>query len=125
MTPRELAALQAARPEVSVTADPIEGRTDLVRMRMKATGGCPYLARALDGTASCTVHAVRPYQCRRFMCGRPDPSTEPFEVSGPMGCRNLSDRIESSYQFAAFYRTNQRHAQRDWAEPMGWQKRSL
>lgn len=119
VTPQELAAMQAARPEVSVQSEPIDGRPGFVRLI--TIGGCPYLTRELDGKATCTIHAARPYQCRRFICGRPDPDTEPFEIGGPLGCRNLSDRLESSYQFAAFYESNQRRAQK-YAREMGWTK---
>ena len=109
--------MHAARPSVPMTLEPVAGTSAFVRL--KTVGGCPFLARELDGTASCTIHEARPYQCRRFMCGRPDPDAEPFEMGGPLGCRNLSDRLDSSYQFAAFYRTNQRHAQKV-AVTMGW-----
>ncbi len=111
--------MHAARPDVPMTLEPIAGTS---AVRFLTVGGCPFLARELDGKATCTIHAARPFACRRFMCGRPDPETEPFEMGGPLGCRNLSDRLESSYHFAAFYRTNQRHAQREWAESHGWTK---
>jgi hypothetical protein len=119
VTPQELAAMQAARPEVSVTVEPTPGHPAF--LTLKTLGGCPYLQRELDGKASCSIHDARPYQCRRFICGRPDPDTEPFEMGGPLGCRNLSDRLEQGYQFAAFYASNQRRAM-VWAKSHGWPK---
>lgn len=119
LTVSEGAALQAA------TSKPLLFNTREARdgwLRLTADGACPLLQREADGSATCTAWESRPYQCRRFMCGRPDPSTEPYEIGGPMGCKNLSDRIDQSLHFAEFYRTNQRHAQREWAIHHGWHK---
>lgn len=115
---QELEAMRAARPEVPIAVEGMPGHPNLVRLI--APKGCPYLGRQLDGRSTCTVYKVRPYNCRRFMCGRTDVSKEPFRVGGPLGCRNLSERLQTGYQFAAFYRSNQRRAQRLWAEDMGW-----
>lgn len=70
----------------------------------------------------CTVYAVRPYNCRRFSCSRPDPKTEPFESGGPMGCYNLSERVDESLRFMNWYRGYQRRAQREWGDSHGWHK---
>lgn len=85
---------------------------------------CPLLSRDSNGRATCTIHSVRPYNCRRFMCGRPDPSTEPYESepldvdNGRLGCANLSDRL-ADRKFRRFYAQMQRKAQR-WALKHGW-----
>lgn len=87
---------------------------------------CPLLTTDDQGRAACSVWAVRPYNCRRFLCGRVDVTQELFEPEpslpelGRLGCRNLSDRLGQSLRFREHYRTCQRHAQREWAESHGW-----
>lgn len=67
----------------------------------------------------CSVHEVRPYNCRRFACLRPDPANEPFEPNhGKYGCRNVDDRIDDR-QTRRFMEKMQRRAQR-WAREHGW-----
>jgi len=78
---------------------------------------CPFLADNL-----CTVHAVRPYNCRRFMCGRVDVHSESFESGGPLGCFNLSDRINTSLRWMNWYQSRERAAQKEWAKDHGWGK---
>lgn len=70
---------------------------------------------------TCTVYEVRPYNCRRFGCMRPDPKTEPFEESpkGILGCANLGDRIRMSRVARRMGELMQRKAQR-WARRHGW-----
>jgi hypothetical protein len=81
----------------SVTATPIlwSPLDDSRFVAMQGAGTCPLLTTQ-DGQASCSVYEVRPYNCRRFGCFRPDPATEPLEPGGPMGCYNASDRAEQS-----------------------------
>lgn len=67
----------------------------------------------------CQVYEARPYSCRRFACLRPDPKIEPFEIGGPLGCKNLSDRIATSRTALRFARKIQRKGQR-WARRHGW-----
>lgn len=119
LTLSEGAALQAATPKALLfnTSEASKGW-----LRLQAEGACPLLERDAAGKASCSAWKARPYQCRRFVCGRPDPTTEPYELGGPMGCKNLSDRIKQSLDFAEFYRANQRRAQRAWAESHGWNR---
>lgn len=93
-------------------------------LRLRRDGACPALRRELDGSASCTVWEARPYQCRRFQCGRPDPTTEPYEIGGPLGCYNLSDRLRTSLDFAMAHAANQRRAQ-PWALTHGWTRGQL
>lgn len=91
-------------------------------VRVLTPAGCPFLDRELDGKAVCAIYEARPYTCRRFQCLRPDPSTEAFEPGGPMGCRNLSDRLDQSLHALEFFRSNQRRAQREWADSHGWHR---
>jgi Fe-S-cluster containining protein len=114
----ELRAMREARPEVQphVAAHP-----DARFARVLTPGGCPYLEREIDGTATCSIHASRPYNCRRFQCLRPDPATEPYETGGHLGCRNLSDRLDQSQHALHFYAANQRRAA-VWARAHGWDK---
>lgn len=78
-------------------------------------GPCPFLA----GTA-CIIYNTRPYNCRRFICGRVDPTQESFE-EGPDGCFNLSDRTATSARFEEFAAATQRRAQK-WALENGWKR---
>lgn len=64
---------------------------------------------------SCLVYAVRPYQCRRFACMRPNVKTEPFEADGG----NLMKRVAQSRVALRLARKIQRKAQR-WALQHGW-----
>lgn len=90
-------------------------------VEVRTPNGCPFLTREISGQAACSIYEARPFQCRRFMCLRPDPTTEPFEVGGPLGCRNLSDRLDDSQHAMTFYQSHQRRAQK-WARTMGWSK---
>jgi Fe-S-cluster containining protein len=40
------------------------------------TGPCPFHFRDKHGRAGCAVYEARPYNCRRYMCGRPTCETE-------------------------------------------------
>jgi len=88
-----------------------------------AAAPCPFLK-----SDKCSVHAKRPYNCRRFACGRVDTTAEAFESEpcipqlGMSGSRNLSERLDQSLRFKEWYRTQQRHAQRDWADAHGWRR---
>lgn len=70
----------------------------------------------------CSVHPIRPYNCRRFICGRVDVHSEPYEQGGPNGCYNLSDRLAQSERFRHHAETTQRKAQ-PWALEHGWRRR--
>lgn len=80
------------------------------------TGPCPLFV-----FKTCLVYEHRPYSCRRFACMRPDPKTEPFEVGGPFGCKNLSDRIATSRAALRRARHIEKRAQR-WANQHGWKE---
>lgn len=114
MTHAERAEIEAAVPTAPLLWAP---HADPRFIQLLAPGGCPLLR--MDGTqAVCTVHAVRPYNCRTFMCGRVS-LDEKFDASGPMGCRNLSDRLEQSLDAQCAYDASIRRA-RVWGLAHGW-----
>lgn len=86
-------------------------------------GPCPFLA----GKAECTVHDIRPYNCRRFGCLRPDPASEPLKMAplspvllyGTIGCSNLRERLMQSRVARRIYALLQRKGMR-WALQHGW-----
>ena len=92
---------------------------------MKA-GPCPFL-KFSSGVAECSVHTIRPYNCRRFGCQRPDPAREPYRGAplnpgvefGGIGCANLRVRLIQSRVARRVYGRMQRKAQA-WAYKMGW-----
>lgn len=103
MTAQELGEVMGARPEV------------VIRYRMRPDGlvdlqarPCPYL----DGSR-CSVYVVRPYNCRRFSCGRLDTTVEPFTE---MGWRERA-RVDRPYRRQLVQ--IQRKAQK-WALKHGW-----
>ncbi len=63
----------------------------------------------------CLVYAVRPYNCRRFGCLRPDVQAEPFEMDGG----NLMARVRVSRVARRMAERMQRKAQ-VWGRKMGW-----
>lgn len=75
----------------------------------------------------CLVYEVRPYNCRRFACMRPDPAAEPLKLTAPnpvlafstFGCDNLAHRLLESRVARRLYEGMQRKAQR-WARKHGW-----
>ena len=119
MTPLEAAELGKARPDANLKFYYHADR----RFVFLLGKPCPLLA--WEGKkAVCTVHAVRPYNCRRFGCFRPDPTTEPYEPeavdydNARLGCANLSDRL-SNRAVRRAYALLQRKAQK-WALRHGW-----
>lgn len=102
MTPQERTAIEQAstRPlSWSPDADP--------RFVRLSAGPCPLL----DPSGLCSVYEVRPFNCRRYLCGRE--GHQPFVNTG-VPVRVLLDR-----DFRRQYERNQRKAQR-WALTMGW-----
>ena len=89
-------------------------------------GPCPML-EYVGGLPTCSVHPVRPYNCRRFGCMRPVPKLEPLQMAplspvlkyGNIGCVNLRERLLQSRIARRLYAKMQRHAQR-WALKHGW-----
>ena len=84
---------------------------------------CPFL----EGQNTCLVHDVRPFNCRRFGCLRPDPTAEPLVMApasswlqyGRVGCSNLRERLIQSRVARRLYARLQRKGQR-WARAHGW-----
>jgi len=68
---------------------------------------------------TCIVYESRPYNCRRFGCMRPDPKTEPFELGGELGCKNLEDRVTASKVARRLAQKIQRKAFA-WGGAHGW-----
>lgn len=106
MTKDEAAAIVHAAPSTIAMSfrDVGEG---FVALKAKP---CPLFA-----FSRCLVYDVRPYNCRRFGCMRPDVTVEPFEVDGG----NMLKRVNESRVALRMAKTMQRHAQR-WARKMGW-----
>jgi Fe-S-cluster containining protein len=73
----------------------------------------------------CLVYEVRPYNCRRFACLRPNPKTEPLELvdndeaRNPTGCENADARFITSRVARRVLVRIQRKAQ-VWARQHGW-----
>lgn len=121
MTTQERDVLLERRPDLR---GHFEAFGTFVALRAKP---CPLLAQDAQGLATCTVHDIRPYNCRRFGCYRPDPTVEPYEGEPfdldrtRLGCANLSDRIALSRPVRRDYARRQRKAQR-WAMAHGWRE---
>lgn len=88
------------------------------RFRIMELHPCPFLS----DQNLCLVHEIRPYNCRRFMCGRVNVARESYEVDTFGSCLNLADRMETSQRFAHFYNTAERKHQKEWAAKMGWKR---
>lgn len=110
MTVQERDVLMPAVPHGARLAWAPEPDPRLVRLLTPQ--GCLLLARDADGQAVCTVHAVRPYQCRRFMCGR-DSCDEPVEIAA------VPAKVLQSRDLRRQYARNQNRAQ-VWALDHGW-----
>lgn len=78
---------------------------------------CPFLAGNI-----CLVHEIRPYNCRRFMCGRVDVQQESLEMNPEGQCYNSGDRIRTSLRFFEYSKAHERRAQKEWAVDHGWKK---
>ncbi len=105
MTTREGALLMATAPTVPVAFRKMQD--GFVALKAQP---CPFYA-----DHRCTVYEVRPYNCRRFGCMRPDVHAEPFDVEGS----NLRDRVQTSRVAWRLAKKMQRQAQ-PWARKMGW-----
>ena len=76
---------------------------------------CPLL----EGNV-CTVYPVRPYNCRRWGCFRPDPKTEPLKPdTGFLGCENARVRFYTDRDVRRQMQQMERKAQK-WALKHGW-----
>ena len=72
---------------------------------------CPFY----EASVGCRVYDERPYNCRRFMCGRDD-LTERFDAGAVEG---IPMRVLRSAELRSDYAANQADA-RGWAEAHGW-----
>jgi len=71
---------------------------------------CPLFEQT---SRTCTVYAVRPFNCRRFACGRRDVTAEPFvDVMIP-------DRARTDRAFRRQLQLIERRG-RQWAQTHGW-----
>lgn len=84
-----------------------EGTSNFVALK---AGPCP-----LYIFGACTVYAHRPYNCRRYICLRPDVRAEPFDPTGA----NLMDRVKTNRKARRMAEQAQRKARR-WADQHGW-----
>lgn len=72
---------------------------------------CPFVT----ADNRCNAYEVRPYNCRRFACLRPDVAAEPFDE------RMLPMRLQALPLAREMYATIQRDAQ-PWARDHGWKE---
>lgn len=96
-----------APPSIKLEFRPTE-QDGFVAMK---TGPCPLFV-----FHSCLVYEHRPYNCRRFLCMRPDPKSEPLENEG---WDNHMDRVKTNRTMRRLAIRNQTQAQK-WARSHGW-----
>lgn len=98
--------------EHRATRRPIADQTRLKGFLALAAGPCPFYAKDAADRAMCLAYEVRPYNCRRYMCGREtcreewDPRAIPMRVQ-------FSRALESQYA-----RNQAKHM--PWAKAHGW-----
>lgn len=109
MTYAERRQIEAELPAESVTHLRWEPgpRPALTVLRAKP---CPLLT----AEGRCSVYDVRPYSCRRWMCGRTDPAQPVEDAPVPM-------RVLQSAELTEDYRKLQAAAQ-PWALAHGWKE---
>jgi Fe-S-cluster containining protein len=108
MTPQELSVLTSLPMAASVqlqTETSADGR--FVTMQAKP---CPFYDAI---RRSCAVYEHRPYNCRRFQCGRWDTRTQPYQ-NDPMPAIKADNDLRWSYG-----RNQQQHSA--WALAHGWE----
>jgi Fe-S-cluster containining protein len=114
MTEDEAVLLEAARDratrELDWQEDEPSGR--FVKLMGKP---CPFL----DADGLCAVYEIRPYNCRRFICGRPSGSSEPWQETRDGRCANVTERLSQSVAFFRHADELQTAAQ-PWALAHGW-----
>lgn len=110
MTEQEMRVLAREAPkEIPLHFRPLE-QAGMVAMKAQP---CP-----LYVFQRCLVYEHRPYNCRRFACMRPDPKTEPLDLS-ETGSKNCMDRVRADRNVLKLAARIQRRAQ-DWAKAHGW-----
>lgn len=107
MTKEEASVLVMHAPS-TITLQFRPGDVEPERFVAMKAGPCP-----LYVFHTCLVYEVRPFNCRRFGCMRPDVNAEPFDDT------TMSDRIKTS---RVARRTAQRMMDkaRPWADAHGW-----
>lgn len=81
---------------------------------------CPFLDVEGDHTR-CGAYEVRPLNCRRFQCWRPDVDTEAFvPAEQPFGCENFKVRYAYSKGVRDRAKHHQDTAMQTWGKHMGW-----
>jgi Fe-S-cluster containining protein len=106
MTKEEASVLVLNAPkEITMHFRPVDDKF----VALKA-GPCPLYA-----FKQCLVYAVRPFNCRRFGCMRPDVKAEPFEANGA----NMMDRVKTS-RIARRLAEHLQLKSQQWARKHGW-----
>jgi Fe-S-cluster containining protein len=112
MTVEEAALIVAQRPDIQGRLSAHPENAKFVKL---AAQPCPLLT----DEGLCSVYDIRPYNCRRFQCYRPDPAKEPFRETPELGCVNLAFRLLKSRPVRRDYTLKQRKHAR-WARKHGW-----
>lgn len=107
------AAVQLGRPDVTFVRYP-----DPAFVVLRGSP-CHFLGADAQGTPTCLVYDVRPYNCRRFACYRDDPTTEPLQRGGPIGCHNALAKMRTSQVIREDYRRREADA-KPWGFAHGW-----
>ena len=117
---RAISAIRMSTAEAELLKD----RADRAGLRWTPVGDgfvelqahpCPFL----DGN-TCSVYDIRPYNCRRWGCFRPDPSLEPLAPdTGFLGCANARVRFYRDRDIRRQMQQLERKAQR-WSLRHGW-----
>lgn len=76
---------------------------------------CPFVT---DRNA-CAIYDIRPYNCRRFGCFRPEPAREPLDLTADGVVLNFVDRFQASRRVRQEAERLQARAQ-PWALAHGW-----
>lgn len=106
MTTAEWAVLSAHPAAEGRTLITDTSREGWVALRAQP---CPFYSDA----GGCAVYDVRPYNCRRFQCGRWEPSRQPFAID-PMPVIRADNDLRWSYS-----KNQRQHAA--WALAHGWE----
>ena len=107
MTTAEQEALMS-HPAAAGKTIQFEAHPEGVWVAMKA-GPCPFYDKP---NGACSVYESRPYNCRRFQCGRWDTSQEAFPVD-PMRIIRSDNDLRWSY-------AKNQAAHHAWAVEHGW-----
>lgn len=106
LTVSEWRRLEGMTPLRVIQLDQTRADDGLIAMNARP---CPFLNLR---TNACTVYDVRPYNCRRFQCGRWDTTKEPY-TEHPLPLISRDNDLYWSYK------QNQRLHQ-PWAREHGW-----